>query len=59
MSGVFCNSITDPLFEPLEILVEEPLFFEEHGAELGSENQIKASFACEENLVPKRGGRLV
>ena len=50
MSGVFCNSITDPLFKSLKILVEEPLFFEEHGAELDSEDQIEASFTREQNL---------
>ena len=33
MSWVFRDSITDSLFKPLEILVEEPLFFVQHGAD--------------------------
>lgn len=40
MSRVFCNSITDSLFEPLEVLVEKSLFFEQHGSEMNSNQTI-------------------
>ena len=33
MSWVFRDSITYSLFKPLEVLVEEPLFFVQHGAD--------------------------
>ena len=36
LSWVFSNPITDSLFKPLQVLVEESLFFEEHSTEVAS-----------------------